>query len=76
MKNAFQFTLKAFSLLRICKFLSLLFGHLKKRIDKKDNIILKVHDVTTWEQTIAIDMLSSISRINQTIKFPASFNRI
>ena len=33
MKNAFYFTLKALFVLKIYKFLSWLFGHVKKRVD-------------------------------------------
>ena len=33
MKNAFYFTLKTFFVLKIFKFLSLLFGHVEKRFD-------------------------------------------
>ena len=33
MKNAFHFTLKALFVLKIIKFLSLLFGHVEKRLD-------------------------------------------
>ena len=33
MKNAFYFTLKAFFILKIFKFLSWLFGHVEKRLD-------------------------------------------
>ena len=33
MKNAFYFTSKAFSVLKIFKFLSWLFGHVSKRLD-------------------------------------------
>ena len=32
-KNAFYFTLKALFVLKIVKFLSLLFGHVEKRLD-------------------------------------------
>ena len=36
MKKAFYFTLKALFFLQIFKFLSWLFGHVAKRLDKKD----------------------------------------
>ena len=48
MKNAFYFTLKALLVLNIFKFLSWLFGHVEKRLDEKDNVNLKIHDVITW----------------------------
>ena len=48
MKNAFYFTSKAFLLLKIFKFLSLLFGHVAKRLDKKDKVNSKSYDVTAW----------------------------
>ena len=36
MKNAFYFTSKVHFVLKIFKFLSWLFGHVAKRLDKKD----------------------------------------
>ena len=43
MKNAFYFILKALFVLKIFKFLSRLFGHVKK-----DKVNFKIHNVTTW----------------------------
>ena len=48
MKNAFYFTSKAFFVLKIFKFLSWLFGHVSKRLDKKDKVNFKFYNVTTW----------------------------
>ena len=48
MKNAFYFTSKTISVLKIIKFLSRLFGHVVKRLDKKDEINFKFCDVTVW----------------------------
>ena len=49
MKNAFYFTSKALFVLKIFKFLSLLFGYVAKRQDKiKDKINFKFCDVTAW----------------------------
>ena len=45
MKNAFYFALKAFFVLKIVKFLSLLYAHVEKRLDEKDKSKL---DVTAW----------------------------
>ena len=39
MKNAFYFTSKVFSVLKIFTFFSWLFGHAAKRLDKKDRLI-------------------------------------
>ena len=48
MKNAVYFTLKAFLVLKIFTFLSWIFGHVKKRLDYKDNNVnFKIYDVTT-----------------------------
>ena len=47
-KNTFYFTSKALFVLKIFKFLSRLFGHLAKRLDKKDKVNFKFHDVTAW----------------------------
>ena len=46
-KNAFYFTSKALFVLKIFKFLSWLFGHVSKRLDKKDKVNFKIYDVTT-----------------------------
>ena len=48
MKNAFYFTSKALFILKIFKFLSWLFGHVAKRLDKKDKVNFKFYDVTVW----------------------------
>ena len=40
-KNSFYFTSKALSFLKIFKFLSWLFGHVAKRLDKKDKVNFK-----------------------------------
>ena len=47
-KNAFYFTSIAFFILKIFKFLSWLFGHVSKWLDKKDNVNFKFYDVTAW----------------------------
>ena len=49
MKNAFRFILKALSVLKIFKFLSWYFSHIKKRFNKKDKVNLKIYDVPTKE---------------------------
>ena len=48
MKNAFYFTSKALFVLKIFMFLSLLFGHVEKRLDKKDKVNFKFYDVASW----------------------------
>ena len=48
MKNVFYFTLKAFFVPKIFKFLSWFFGHVVKLLDCKDKANFKIHDVTTW----------------------------
>ena len=63
MKNAFYFILKALFVLKIFTFLSLLFGHVEKRIDKKDKVNFKFYDVASWlTKTILIHLLRNISR--------------
>ena len=47
MKNAY-FTSKALLILKIFKFLSLLFGHVLKWLDQKDKVNLKFYDATAW----------------------------
>ena len=46
MKNAFYFTSKALFVLKIFKFLSLLFGNVAKQLDQKDNANLEFYYVT------------------------------
>ena len=46
MKNTFHFTSKFLFVLKIFKFLSWLFGHVAKQLDKKDTINFKFYDVT------------------------------
>ena len=48
MKNGFIFTSKALVVLKIFTFLSSLFGQVAKRLDKKDKVNFKFHDVTAW----------------------------
>ena len=48
MKNAFYFTPKALFVLKIFKFLSRLFSHAAKWLDKKDKGNFKFYDVTAW----------------------------
>ena len=57
--------------------LSCLFGHIEKRLDWKDKLSFKSHDVTTWlintysNTIIAIHILTNITRSkdNEAIKF-------
>ena len=71
MKNAFYFISKALFVLKIFKFLSWLFGHVPKRLDKEDEVNFKSYDVTAWLTNNCIGILSNIwkSKGNQTIKF-------
>ena len=48
MKNAFYSISKTLLVLKIFKFLSWLFGHVAKRLDKKDKFSFKFYDVTAW----------------------------
>ena len=47
--NAFYFILKALFSTKIFKFLSWLFGHVGKWLDKKIKVNFKIYDVTIWE---------------------------
>ena len=71
MKNAFCFSLKSLLVLKIFRFLSLLFGHAEKRLHWKDRLISKFMTSQSGKQRIAIHILSNIScsKGNQTIKF-------
>ena len=48
MKNTFYFMSKALFVLKIFKFLSRLFGHAAKWLDKKDKVNFKFYDITAW----------------------------
>ena len=48
LKNAFYFTSIALFILKIFKFLSWLFKHVAKRLDKKDTANFKFYDVAAW----------------------------
>ena len=48
MENAFYFTSKAFFVLKIFKSLSWFFGHVAKRLDRKDKVNFKFYDFTAW----------------------------
>ena len=48
MKNTFYFMLKSFFVLKIFRFLSWHFGHVRRRLDEKDKVNFKIYDVTTW----------------------------
>ena len=47
-KNNFYFILRALFVFKTFKFLSLLFSHLKKRLDWKYYVDFKIYDVTTY----------------------------
>ena len=70
MKNAFYFTSKALSILKVFKFLSWLFGHIAEQVDNENKVNFKFCDVTAW-LTIVLHILCNMSRIkgNQTMKF-------
>ena len=71
MKNAFCFTSKALFVLKIFKSLSWLFGHVGKRLDKKDQVIFNFMTSQPGQQTTVICISPNISRSkgNQTTKF-------
>ena len=48
MKNAFYFFSEALFILKIFDFLSSLFCHVAKQLDKKDKVNFKFYDVTAW----------------------------
>ena len=48
MKNALYLTSKALFVLKIFKFLSWLFDHVAKWLDKKDKVNFKFYDATAW----------------------------
>ena len=48
MKNTFYFMSKALFPLEILRLLPLLFGYVKKWLDKKAKVNFKIYDVTDW----------------------------
>ena len=54
MKNNFYFILKALFFLKILKFLSLIFCHVRKRLDKTAKLVLKFMSSQTDREIIAI----------------------
>ena len=48
MKNALYFMLKTLFILKILTFLSLLFGYVEKRLDKKAKVNFEIYGVTIW----------------------------
>ena len=48
MKNTLHFIIKAPFVFKIFKFLSSHFGDEVKRLDKKDQVNIEIHDVTAW----------------------------
>ena len=71
-KNAFYFTSKAIFVLNIFTFLSWLFSHAAKWLDKKDKVNFEFYGITAWltNSLVNIQILPNISRSkgNQTIK--------
>ena len=49
MKNAFYFVLKALFVLKIFTFLSLVFGYVEKRFDKRAMVNFKIYEVIDWK---------------------------
>ena len=63
MKNAFYSILKALFVLKIFRFLSWLFGHAGKCLDKKAHVNFKIYDVTDLrKQIVTIHIYPNISR--------------
>ena len=71
-KNAFYFISKALFILKIFRFLSWFFGHVAKRLDKRDQVSFRFYDVTAWlTNNRNTHILANISRSkgNHTVKF-------
>ena len=62
MKNAFYFTLKALSVLKIFKFLSWLSGHVKSGLIRRISLISKFMTSQSGQQTIAIQHIDQCSK--------------
>ena len=70
MKNAFYFTLKVLSILKISKFLSWHFGQVEKLLDYKDNVNFKIDDV--WNKQLKY----SYCTISQDVKAVREWNLV
>ena len=69
LKNAFRFILKSLFVLKIFKVLFYLFGHVEKLLDQKDQVNLKVYDVTACETSNCNIPNISRSKGNHRMKF-------
>ena len=69
MKNAFYFTVKVLSVLKIFKFLSWFFGHVEKRLDLKNKVSFKIYDFTTRDTNNCNTHIVQYLKGNQAIKF-------
>ena len=72
MKIAFYFTFKALFVLKILKFLSLIFSHVEKRLYYKEKVNFEIYDVTIWE----IQLQYTYYPVSQELKAIWSVNRI
>ena len=75
MKNGFYFTSKGIFALRIFKFLSWLFGHLLKWLDKKDKVIFKFYDIAAWLIIVEIHIGKYLEKYRQSDNEIRSANR-
>ena len=75
MKNVFYFMLNAHFVLTIFKFLSLYFGYVERRLDKKATVSLKSSDSfkTVWTSKVPVDntinSYNTRNKDNETMKF-------
>ena len=71
MKNVFYFTIKILFVLKMIRFLSGIFAHVKKQLNQKDQTDFKIMASQPWKQTTSIHILSNTSRSkdNQAMKF-------
>ena len=54
MKDAFYFTLKALSVLKVFKICPDFFDNVGKRLHKKGKVNFKIYDLTDWEKISTI----------------------
>ena len=70
MKNAFDVTLKILFVLKVFKCLSLLFDHVGKRLDWKDQVNFKIDEIVAWLTNNYYAHIAQYFKIsNQTIAF-------
>ena len=77
MKNVFWLIFKALFIFEIFTFLSWLFGHVEKQLDKKAKVNFKIYGVTDWtKNNYKINIVQYLKKWRQSDNEILSVNRI